>query len=166
MKQLMDSVWQRRGISWIWDDEALAQVCVPSEVWSIREFMQARGRMPEDLPSNGGNTLVVAGLDGALDLLRPADADIWLGDVVKSAIKSFQDESQGEGALIFWLPSAQGRIKVHPATDAVSWKCAAPHGESTLDFGRLIWGDAGQYPQEIVLREGAKAAGLFHIRIT
>lgn len=166
MKQLMDSVWQRRGISWIWDEEALAQVCVPREVWSIREFMQARSRMPEDLPSNGGNTLVVAGLDGALDLLRPADAEIWLGDVVKAAIKSFQYETQGEGALIFWLPSAQGRIKVHPATDAVTWKCSAPYSDSTLDFGRLIWGDAGQYPQEILLREAAKASGLFHIHIS
>ncbi len=32
MKQLLDTVWQRRGVSWIWDDEALQSVAKPSEV--------------------------------------------------------------------------------------------------------------------------------------
>ena len=27
MRQTKDTVWQRRGISWIWDATALAQVC-------------------------------------------------------------------------------------------------------------------------------------------
>jgi hypothetical protein len=44
--------------------------------------------------------------------------------------------------------------------------CEAPHRGSQLDFGRLLWGEANEYPQEILLREGAKAAGLFHLRIT
>ncbi len=27
MRQLLDTVWQRRGVSWVWDDEALQLVC-------------------------------------------------------------------------------------------------------------------------------------------
>jgi hypothetical protein len=80
MRSLSDSVWPRHGTSWIWDDEALAQVCVASEVWSLRQLLRAVGRWPEDLPSNGGNTLVVAGLEGVLDLLAPDDAEAWLGE--------------------------------------------------------------------------------------
>lgn len=64
------------------------------------------------------------------------------------------------------LAGGHGRIKVHSATDAVGWRCAAPHGESQLDFGRILWGEAREYPQEILLREGGKPAGLFHLRIT
>ena len=42
----------------------------------------------------------------------------------------------------------------------------APHTDSLLAFGRILWGEANEYPQEILLREGAKPAGLFHLRIT
>lgn len=166
MKQLLDTVWQRCGTSWIWDEEARNQVCVASEVWSLRQFVQAVGHWPDDLPSNGNNTLVVAGLEGGLDLLTPEDAETWLGDSVKQAILSFQDAYDGQAALIFWLPSGQGRIKFHPATDSVEWRCSAPRSESLLAFGRILWGEATEYPQEILLREGSKPAGLFHRRIT
>jgi hypothetical protein len=51
--------------------------------------------------------LVVAGLEGSLDLLAPDQAEIWLGDTIKRAILSFQDAYGGEAALIFWLPQVQ-----------------------------------------------------------
>ena len=35
-----------------------------------------------------------------------------------------------------------------------------------IDLGRILWGQANEYPQEVMLREGAKPAGLFHLRIT
>jgi hypothetical protein len=166
MKQLLDTVWQRHGISWIWDEGARNQVCVASEVWSLRQLLQSVGKWPDTLPSNDNNTLVIAGLEGSLDLLTPQDAEAWLGDTIKDAILSFQSYYQGEAALIFWLPSGNGRIKIHSATDAVQWRCAAPHSDSLLDFGRILWGEAREYPQEILLCEGSKPAGLFHLRIT
>lgn len=166
MRQLLDTVWQRRGTSWVWDEEARNEVCRASEVLSLRQFLRAVGNWPNDLPSNGDHTLVVAGLDGSLDLLTPSDAETWLGDVIKPAVLSFQDVYAGDAALVFWLPIGQNRIKVQPSTDTVSWLCAAPHGRSHIDFGRILWGEANEYPQEIVLREGGKPAGLFHLRIT
>jgi hypothetical protein len=103
MRQLLDTVWQRRGTSWIWDEEARNRVCGASEVWSLRQFLRAAGH---------------------------------------------------------------GRIKFHPATDAVEWRCAVLHSDRFLAFGRVLWGEANEYPQEILLREGSKPAGLFHLRIT
>jgi len=141
MRQLRDSVWQRHGTSWIWDAEVLAQVSGASEVWSLRQFLLAVGYWPENLPSNNGATLVVAGLDGCLDLLAPSDAENWLGAEVKDAILSFQDFYCGEASLIFWLPSGAGRITISSATDAVRWRCAAPYTGQQLDFGRLLWGE-------------------------
>jgi len=165
MRQLLDTVWQRRGTSWVWDEEARNQVCAASEVWSLRQFLRAVGNWPDDLPSNGSNTLVVAGLDGSLDLLGPTDAESWLGDTIKPAILSFQDEYGGDAALVFWLPGGNTRIKAQAATDEVSWLCHAPHGHQ-IDLGRILWGQANEYPQEILLRDSGKPAGLFHLRIT
>lgn len=166
MRQLFDTVWQRRGTSWIWDEEARNQVCTASEVWSLRQFLQAVGKWPDDLPSNDNLSLVVAGLEGSLDLLPPDDAEFWLGDAIKTAILAFQDEYGGEAALIFWLPLGHSRLKVQAASDAVTWFCEAPYRGSQLDFGRILWGEANEYPQEIFLREDGKPAGLFHLRIT
>jgi hypothetical protein len=168
MRQLRDSVWQRRGTSWVWDEEARNQICSANEVWSLRQFLRATGmrsKWPDDLPSNSGKTLVVAGLDGSLDLLAPIDAEAWLADAIKPALLSFQDEYQGDAALVFWLPGGHNRIKVQTANDEVRWLCHTPHGDQ-LDFGRILWGQAHEYPQEILLRDGSKPAGLFHLRIT
>lgn len=165
---MRDTVWQRRGTSWVWDEEARNQICAASEVWSLRQFLRASkapGTWPDDLPSNGGKTLVVAGLDGSLDLLTPTDAEVWLGDAIKPAILSFQDEYQGDAALVFWLPGAHNRIRAHAATDEVSWLCHTPHGYQ-IDFGRILWGHANEYPQEILLLDAGRPAGLFHLRIT
>jgi hypothetical protein len=52
MKHTLDTVWQRRGTSWIWDEEARNQVCAADEVWSLRQFLRAAGSWPDDLPSN------------------------------------------------------------------------------------------------------------------
>jgi hypothetical protein len=166
MKQLLDTVWQRRGVSWIWDDDALNAVASPSEVCSLRELIQAGRYWPDDLPSNGGNTMVVAGLDASLDLLSPKDADHWLNGILKTTILSFQDAYSGEAALVFWLPKGNRRIHTEMASDAVRWRCSAPNSDQQIEFGRLLWGQAGEYPQEIIRAKGEKSAGLFHLRIT
>ena len=156
MKQTLDTVWRRRGIGWIWD----------AEVWSLRQFLGSVCKWSEDLPSNSGKTLVVAGLEGGLDLLSPAEAEKWLENDIKPALLSFQDFWASDAALIFWLPGAAERIRINSANDAVAWRCAAPHSGEVVDFGRILWGEAHEYPQEIILRSGAKSAGLFHLRIT
>lgn len=166
MKQLLDSVWQRRGVSWVWNAQAFNQVATAAEVLSLRELLRCVGQWPNDLPSNNGSTMVVAGLDAGLDLLSPEDAETWLSGVLKQAILSFQDCYQGEGALLFWLPSGERRLQVQGANDSVIWRCGAPSGDSQIDFGRLLWGEARQYPQEIAFARDSKAVGLFHLRIT
>ena len=166
MKQLHDTVWQRRGVSWIWENDAFSEVTKAAEVLSLREMIRASKSWPDELPSNSGNTLVVAGLDACLDLLSPEDAEAWLADTLKHIILSFQDAYEGEAALVFWLPGGQRRLQIQTASDAVSWKCSAPFVVNTLDFGRLLWSEAGEYPQEIILANGNKPAGLFHLRIT
>jgi hypothetical protein len=166
MRQMRDSVWQRRGVSWLWDPNVLAAVCKPAEVVSLRQWMRMRGNWPDSLPSSNGRAVVVAGLDGGLDLLSPHDGETWLGSDVKENILSFQAEYDSDAALIFWLPEGRRRIQVRSASDDVVWQCAAPHSNEKLDFGRLLWGEAREYPQEIWAAGATASAGLFHLRIT
>ncbi|MGE0055690.1 MAG: hypothetical protein AB7S74_15935 [Hyphomicrobium sp.] len=164
MRQLRDSGWQRRGITWLWDAAALSAVAKPSEVVSLRQWLRMRGSWPQELPSRDGNALVVAGLDGSLDLLSPTDGESWLGGAIKETILAFQDGNDS-AALIFWLPDGRRRIKTS-ATDGVTWQCAAPNSTDRLDFGRLLWGEAREYPQELWLTGASSPSGLFHLRIT
>ena len=166
MKTLIDTVWQRRGTTWLWDGAALSAVGTAAEAWSLRRLLRTVGHWPDELPGNGGQAVLVAGLDTALDALLPADAEAWLLEVLKPAVLSFQQHFGGGGALVFWLPTGRGRIKVNPATDAVSWACSPPNQGQVLAFGRILWGEAGEYPQELVLQAGGRLAGLYHGRIT
>lgn len=165
MKQLLDTTWQRRGVSWIWDEDARNQVCAAEEVWSLRQLLSLKS-WPNDLPSNDNQTLVVAGLDGSLDLLSVEEVETWLGSAIKRAILSFQDAYSGEAALIFWLPGGHSRLKVNAATGSIEWRCAPPNNQSVVAFSRILWGDANEYPQEIHLPERGQKAGFFHLRIT
>ncbi len=166
MRQLLDTGWQRQGTSWIWDEEARNHVCTASEVYSLRQFLRTSDNWPDDLPSNEGRTLVVAGLEAGLDLLTPQDGEAWLGSTIKGAILSFQSFYEGQAALVFWLPLGNARLSTNTATDAVTWSCEVPYRGTQLDFGRLLWGKPNGYPREILLKEGSKPAGLFHLRIT
>lgn len=166
MRQMRDSVWQRRGISWLWDPDVLSTVSTPAEVVSLREWVRMRHRWPGELPSSNGNAVVVAGLDGTLDLLAPQDGEVWLGGDIKETILSFQSEYNSDAALIFWLPEGRRRLQIRAASDEVLWQCSAPHSKETLDFGRLLWGEAREYPQELWAAGAAACAGLFHLRIT
>ena len=166
MNTLQGDVWMRRGISFLWGAEALARLARPQEVLTIRQFFALLGHWPVDLPSNGGNTLVVAGLEGCIDLLTPEDAENWLSGDVKSAMLSFQDEYQGQAALVFWLPSGARRIKIKPASEEVVWLCGPPFPKYEIELGRVIWGGATNNAEQIEDESPGKFSGLYHPRLT
>ena len=95
--------WKRRGVSLLWGTSALREVLDPSDVVSIREFFVLAQAWPEELPGSAGSALVVAGLEGCLDVLNSADGETWLEADLRPVILAFQDEYQSDAALIFWL---------------------------------------------------------------
>jgi len=142
MKILRDDVWKRRGISLLWNAEALSSLTAPQDVISIRQFFIMADDWPAELPSNDGNALVVAGLEGCIDLMSPEEAEKWLKEYLLPTIIGFQDEYGLEAALIFWLPDGNRRIRMNRATETYSWACAAPNSGQTLDLGRILWSGA------------------------
>jgi hypothetical protein len=141
MKTLKGDVWKRRGVSLLWEAEVLSALSRPEDVVSIRQFFAMVGNWPNDLPCNDGNTLVVAGLEGCIDLMEPGEAESWLKSELLPAVLAFQDE-YGLGALVFWLPTGKSRVRMNRATEAYTWVCSAPHNNQHLELGRILWAGA------------------------
>ena len=142
MKILQGDVWKRIGMSLLWGGETLSVLAQPRSVVTIRQFFALVGSWPDELPCNGGDTLVVAGLEGCIDLLAPADAESWLKSELLPAILDFQDKYEGQAALVFWMPTGKNRVKMNPATEEYFWVCSAPHSTERLELGRILWAGA------------------------
>lgn len=166
MRQTLDSSWQGRGSTWLWDEAALPLLGGAAAAWSLRRLLRTVGQWPDELPGPAGRCVLVAGLDIALDSQPAAQAEDWLRQVLKPAVLSFQAHFDGGGALVFWLPTGRYRMRVNAATDEVTWACGGADHGTTIAFGRMIWGGAGDYPQQLLLVASGAPAGLYHARIT
>src|SRR5439155_5307199 len=96
------------GSSLVWNPEALKQICPFDSARSLREFLRLHeAGWPEgDLQPINNRYLVVAGLEAAMDTLRPDEAAPWFEITVYRAINDFQrDVADGgrEAALVFWM---------------------------------------------------------------
>jgi hypothetical protein len=112
-------------------------------VVSIRQFFaMSHDWQEENLRSSNGNALVVAGLEGCLDLLSPQDAEKWLMQRFHPAVLSFQGAFDSGASLVFWLPTGRNRIKQNAANESYHWNCAGTHSRETIELGRILWGGA------------------------
>lgn len=171
MLALNDTKWQRRGFSLLWGPEALASFARPEEAATVREFFNMSRAWPDALPSSDGDALVVAGLEGCLDSLAPADAEEWLRSDLKEQVLRFQSEYQNDAALIFWLPGGRQRVRVSATSDEINWVCGGQYSSTSLPLGRCLWGGAQSNAVRIVHPPGTDPdgqawAGLYHPRIS
>ena len=168
------SGWMRRGFALLWDAAVLSKVVSPSAVASIRDFFaMTQSWWPEELPGAGGDALVVAGVEGCLDALGSDDGQAWLETDLKPAILSFQDEYQGQAALILWLPTGRSRINMMPATEEYFWKDRSSQSAPGLPIGRCLWAGAESDAARIIVSDapnpdvdGDAYVGLHHPRIS
>ena len=168
-----DSGWMRRGVSLLWDAATLSKVVTPEAVTSIRGFFAMSRSWPEELPGFGGDALVVAGVEGCLDTLANDDGQIWLETDLKPVILQFQDEYEGQAALILWLPSGRSRISMVAATEEYLWKTRSSTSEPGLPIGRCLWAGAESDAARIIVSaasnpdvDGSAYVGLYHPRIS
>lgn len=173
MRLQRDTGWMRRGVSLLWDAATLSTVVSPTAVVSLRGFFAMRRWWPEELPGKGGDALIVAGVEGCLDALGDDDAREWLETDLKSVILAFQDEYQGQAALILWLPSGRSRISMETATEEYFWRTRATAGGRGFPIGRCLWAGAESDVARIVVSsapkpdvDGDSYVGLYHPRIS
>ena len=173
MKLQRGDAWKRRGCSLLWDVSALGEVTTPTAVASIRQFFAMARSWPADLPGAGGDALVVAGVEGCLDALGDADGRTWLETDLKQAILGFQDEYDGQAALILWLPSGRSRVRMDPATEEYVWTSDRSAAAAGLPLGRCLWAGAESDAARILVSaaprpnvDGPAWVGLHHPRLS
>lgn len=142
MRLVRDGTWARRGLTLLWGPAQLLEVSTPSSVLSVRQFFAMARAWPEDLPGNGGRALVIAGVEGCLDVLTPADSERWLEEELRPRVLSFQEEYESQSALVLWLPEGRQRVQMTRSTESYLWKCGPPSHGQTLPLGRVLWGGA------------------------
>lgn len=164
--------WSRRGCSLLWCSETLAKIGQPSEVVSLRQFFMMAADWPKLLPSAKGDTVLVSGVEGCLDVLSSVDAERWVESDLRQAILSFQDEYQGDAGLVFWLPSGRNRITMTGASEEYYYH-HRDTGKPGLHLGRLLFSGAENEIERIMSSEddapdwdGKDWAGLYHPRIS
>jgi len=164
--------WTRSGFAILWDAELLSTLAAPQDVVSLRQFFAYGDDWPEELPAAQGNALVVAGLEGCLDVLSGEDAVTWIETDLKDAVLSFQDFYGSSAGLILWVPSGRSRISMRGASETYYWK-HRDISDDGLPFGRLLFAGAENEVERLlntdksnVDYDGKHWAGLHHPRIS
>lgn len=151
-----DQSWTRQGMSLVWSRDAFPAAVDPAAAWSLRQLLRNQQAWPDKLPLFNARAAVVAGLEAFVDALGPNDAEAWLEEVLAPALYGFQDEYQGQGALIFWVPGANTRHE-HSADDRYCWRWGGAYADnSPLELGRCLWGGAERSARRIVASSKAK----------
>ena len=142
---LKDSVWQRKGISVLWDNPTLTELVDGNRAISLREFFSycQQGWPDEIMPFINDDMLLVAGLDAALDTLSAEDAEQWVTTKVYECIYDFQQMAQGQYALVFWM-SQKERWKEHVENNHHTWICDGKDKGKEIELGSGIWNGAQQ----------------------
>ena len=142
MKIMRDQCWTRRGVSLLWQAEALALAGAPGEAVPIRHFLDPAQPWRDELPSEAGQSLVIAGVEGCLDLLTPEDAAEWIEEDLKTAILDFQSVYESQVALILWLPGGRQRIRMDSAREEYQWLCGGASAGQTIAIGSCLFAGA------------------------
>lgn len=167
---LLDDVWKRRGINILWDGETLTEMKAAKKVVSLRQFfdLYQAGWPEDDIPWIGGNALMVAGLDVAIDATTPEEAALWIEQQVYTKIQDFQSVFDGQASLIFWMAD-QGRWHETVGEVEYHWHLAGKYNGQQLSIGRCIWNGAqsGVRRIENINKSGtSRWVGLHHTRIS
>ncbi len=170
---LHDHTWMNCGTSLLWDAAALKRICAFDSVRSLRELLRLyqAGWPDGSLNLINNRTLVVAGLEAAMDTLQPDVAVEWLEKSVYQAVLDYQEnvaDGGREAALILWLADPK-RIFHQAAEDTYHWHCAGEHAKKSIPIGRCLWNGAERSARRIMTTgaDGKYAwSGLFHPRIS
>jgi hypothetical protein len=170
---LLDNTWVLGGTSMLWDAGSLNGICNAGDVRSLREFLRLhKAGWPEhEVKLIKKRTLVVGGLEAAMDTLHPDHACEWLEENVYPAVLDFQEnvaDGGREAALILWFADAK-RIFSRPADNTYHWWCSGEHRQQAIPIGRCIWNGAEGSVRRIIRTEAQQTRhhiGLFLQRIS
>lgn len=146
MRESSATSWLRCGSSIIFDHESLGPMIGDGSMVSLRTALSWKHNWPAR-PCNGGDTVLVSGLETVLDVCEPKDAEDYLRKVIKPFIMEFQYRWEPCG-LVFGFVNGEKSFAVTTTDEEVEYKkrgnkrirlsYAMWDGSSTLNVTRLI----------------------------
>ena len=170
---LHDDIWNRRGISLLWDADSLSGICTPQQVVSLGRFLRLHtlGWPEQQVALVNDKILVVAGLESAIDALPPEEACEWLEKVVYNALTGFQREVAGggsEAAIVLWFTDSR-RFEYRTSDDTYYWHCTTEYKGQQIPISKCLFNGGQADARRIHVVDSEKLehwVGLFHPRVS
>ena len=161
---LLDNVWQRKGVSVIWDNVVLSELLESNKAMSLREFFVCyENNWENEMPLIDDKMILVAGLDAAIDAMESSEAEEWVTREVYKRIYEFQNWAEGQYALIFWMSNKE-RWKERIDSSRYTWVCDGKDRGKEIELGSGIWNGAQKSVRKIEIEN--RIVGLFLDRIS
>lgn len=112
MREMSSSAWQRRGSSIVFHRNLLVPLIEAGAMVSLREALSWVKNWPPE-PPNGGNTVLVAGLETCLEVMVPPEAENFLRRTIRPFLLECRNHWDQCG-LIFGFGCSEKRFFVDP----------------------------------------------------
>jgi hypothetical protein len=150
MREISGSGWKRRGSSIVFDREELGPLIAGGCMISLREALSWMKKWPSDTPGSK-KTVLVSGLEAALEIVSKKDAEDFLGLRIRPFIQEFQ-ACWDQIGLIFGFSTPVHAFRETSSDEDVVWtrrdrkkielsRCMW-NGSSTLNLARIVRQDA------------------------
>ena len=141
-ESLTDSVWKRKGVSVLWDNNILKELVKQQQAISLKEFFNLYDNgWPESSPFINDDMLLIAGLDSALSTLSSQEAEEWMINQVYPKIYDFHQWAEGQYALVFWMPDSK-RWRENIENNRYFWIIDGMSKGTEIELGNGIWNGA------------------------
>lgn len=162
MEPLTSGMWKNRGSSVVFHPNLLGPLLSAGCMVSLREALSWMKNWPANPPGNG-KTVLVGGLEAALEVLSPEDAEELLRSQVKAFIHEFQAQWDQCG-LVFGFGCSASRFQVDPSEHVLF---VGP-GNRIVPLSSALWnGSAVQDMYKLMFRNsttGKDEPGGFYVR--
>ncbi len=162
MEDMTSSGWQRRGSSVVFHSSLLGPLIDAGCLVSLREALGWMKAWPVE-PCGNRQTVLVGGLETALEVLEPQEAEEFLRSRMKAFIHEFQGRWDQRG-LVFGFGCPASRFQVDAFEDV---RFLGP-GQRSVRLSMTLWNSsARQDMYRILVRDastGRQEAGGFYVR--
>lgn len=162
MQEMTSSAWLRRGSSVVFHPQLLGPLIHDGCLVSLRMALGWLKDWPVDPPGNG-STVLVGGLEAALEVMDEDEAEAFLRGKVKALVQEFQSIWDQRG-LVFGFGCPAKRFDVD-AFDDVLFRCP---GGKAIHLSAALWnGSAKQDMFQLTVKNdqsGKQEAGGFYVR--
>jgi len=160
MQEMTGTAWKRRGSSVIFDGRLIGEFVGKDAMVSLQEALNWVGNWPDEVPG-GGQTVLICGLEAAIELIGPAEAENFLRCKIKPLIQEFQIRWDAVG-LVFGFGCSPNRFRLGTFED-VLFKC--PGGNEIKLSGSLWNGSAKKDMCQILVEDnGKQSPGGYYVK--